>query len=311
MRYLIEKGADINCVVLSEAIMAGYEEVFWFLIKMGADINAPSTKHGTALQAAARNNNIAIVRFLLDSGADVNIPGGKHGGALQSAVYSGNQAMVEVMIKYGANTEGCLEFALSNWVEIPDDIVRLLLKKGIDINARGKIYGSVLQMAAHNKSFEFVRFLVDNGADVNNYGGEYGSALKAVAYRKLKDGRRDIFLFLLDRVADINPPNCKYFGGVVQGVAYWHKDEGPNDLIRLLLEKGADLNANPRLIETIASTRDTEMFRYLLANSDRITDEDSEAKDFARIEERGERIKKLYYERRKRRRITADANTGA
>lgn len=56
------------------------------LLEKGADVNACGGEHGTALAAAARIENVAVLRLLLDAGADVDVCGRSHSTALIAAV---------------------------------------------------------------------------------------------------------------------------------------------------------------------------------------------------------------------------------
>ena len=67
-----------------------------------------------------------------------NVTGGEYGNALQAASYHGNQ-----------------------------EIVKLLIEKGADINAQGGEYGNALQAASLNGNQEIVKLLIEKGAKSN------------------------------------------------------------------------------------------------------------------------------------------------
>ncbi|CAI0655001.1 unnamed protein product, partial [Colletotrichum noveboracense] len=62
-----------------------------------------------------------------------------------------------------------------------DNIVRMLLDKGADVNAQGGDYGNALQAASFKGHDNIVQMLLDKGADVNAHGGYYGNALQAAS----------------------------------------------------------------------------------------------------------------------------------
>ena len=113
-----------------------------------------------------------------------------------------------------------------------ENIVRLLLEKGADVNLQGGFYGSALQAASFHGHKNFVRLLLEKGAETNMQGGYYGSALQAASRRG----------------------HCHYRGAVGEGSGYekprrklWHcsgccGSEGHDAVVRLLLEKGAGMN---------------------------------------------------------------------
>jgi ankyrin repeat protein len=48
-----------------------------------------------------------------------------------------------------------------------DRIIRLLLKNGADVNARGGRFGCALHAALAKRKEKIARLLIENGADVN------------------------------------------------------------------------------------------------------------------------------------------------
>ena len=60
-----------------------------------------------------------------------------------------------------------------------DTTVRLLLEKGVEVNAQGGCYGSAQQAAAMAGHDTIVRLILKHGADMNAQGGYYGNALQA------------------------------------------------------------------------------------------------------------------------------------
>lgn len=104
------------------------------LLERGADINAGGGFWGTALQAAAHNGYLEIVKALLDAGAGVNIQGGYHGSALMAA---------------------CL-----NGIEDYTDVAELLLKRGADPLVQKDGCDNVLEVAALEKHGKVVEMLV-------------------------------------------------------------------------------------------------------------------------------------------------------
>jgi ankyrin repeat protein len=65
--------------------LAGIEQVAYYLIEKGAEVNAQQGRYGFALQAASYSGHEAIVKVLLENGAEVNAQGGEYGNALQAA----------------------------------------------------------------------------------------------------------------------------------------------------------------------------------------------------------------------------------
>lgn len=67
------------------------------------------------------------------------------------------------------------------------DVVRVLLEKGANANARGGALGNALQLASARGFYDVVKILLDYKAEINAKGGDYGSALQAASYCKSSD----------------------------------------------------------------------------------------------------------------------------
>ncbi|KAF8326451.1 ankyrin repeat-containing domain protein [Amanita rubescens] len=113
-------------------------------------------------------------------------------------------------------------------------IVRLLLDKGVKVNAQGVQYGNALQATSWGGHVEISRLLLDKAANVNAQGGKYGNALQAASLR----GNAEIARLLLDKGANMNAQGGKY-GNALQAASYG----GDAEIARLLLDKGANVNA--------------------------------------------------------------------
>jgi hypothetical protein len=132
---------------------------------------------------------VQVTEFLLDSGCDVNeCSVGEFSCALIKAAYLGY-----------------------------DNVVKLLVDRGADINAQGGIYGTALQAAAYGywNGESIVQLLLDRGADVNAKGGVYGNALQAA----VADDKLYSVELLLSQGGEVDPPGPKWeelLGGIAK-----------------------------------------------------------------------------------------------
>ncbi|OBT61015.1 hypothetical protein VE03_09611 [Pseudogymnoascus sp. 23342-1-I1] len=204
----------------------------------------------TPLYFASVSGLTDIVEQLLTADANVNAQGGMYcnalqaasGGkfrnALQVASAEGYDEIVKLLLSKGADVNaqsGKFRNALqAASAEGYDEIVKLLLSKGADVNAQGGEYGNALQAASVRGYDEIIELLLSKGADVNAQGGEYGNALQAASAK----GYDEIVKLLLSKGADVNAQGGR-FGNALQAALV----DGYDEIIELLLSKGADVNA--------------------------------------------------------------------
>ncbi|KAJ7500126.1 ankyrin repeat-containing domain protein [Mycena latifolia] len=224
------------------------QDIVRLLITNGADVNAQGGYYGNALQAASYLGTPKTVQILIDAGAAVNAQGGTYGNALQAASsFRGSRRnmypeIVQMLLKAGAiiaNTQGGLhdtavEAALGadslkivllligndpdyHWANLRESIlyklIQFLIGNGVDVNAYGGQYGTMLQVASYLGHYKMLHFLVELGGNVNVQGGKYGPPLQAAWMRRCK--------MLADWVPDNEPlarqlACCENYSAMVQ-----------------------------------------------------------------------------------------------
>jgi cytochrome c2 len=113
----------------------GHEDVVVYLLEQGADPNEP-TNLGSALQIAARGNQLGVMTQLLNAGAEPDLRGGEDSRTPL----------------HDAAERGRVEAA------------SLLLQHGADIDARNRMDHPPIHLAARKNRDEMVSFLLDKGA---------------------------------------------------------------------------------------------------------------------------------------------------
>lgn len=211
VQHLINKGADVNALVLKEdsiyrstsqslkaALTVGYTTqsilTFWrkvpilhfaienglqehakIIILNGADINLKGFRMSTALQIAATNDFDEIVTLLASKGADLEAKDHIGRTALHLAVSLGRQRSTKALVESGANVNA--QDVLTSAAAQRDNasVLRILLSSGADVHARSHRYGmTALHQAAYNGNIENVETLLEFGADSMSTCGSIG-----------------------------------------------------------------------------------------------------------------------------------------
>lgn len=230
VEFLLQKGANVReqCgqfhTALQAAAVWGHLAIVQFLIQAGADVNAQGGHFGSAIQEATMNGHQAVVQLLTQHGAslgsqtisDSTVVGhSAAGGPLDTAVTGEGDRL------YAAALRG-------NTAEVR----RCLLEDGTDVNCchSGK-GGTPLQAAASKGHDEIVRLLLAHGADIERGGGQWDNPLQAACF----SGHVSTVPILLDAGADLHAfPPATHYGDALQAVALW----GHRHIVALLLARG-------------------------------------------------------------------------
>ncbi|KND86748.1 Kinase D-interacting substrate [Tolypocladium ophioglossoides CBS 100239] len=174
------------------------------LLDYDADITSKIAAAG--IGGACDRGDRALVEFLLGYGADVNLPPKAADGtiSLATATIRGNDEIVRILLEKGAevniqDNEGRTPL---HWASAFGDtkIVEMLLSNGANANCSAPTLGTSLQVAQAYNRLEVAQRLLDHGVDVNIAGGSHGSALLAAT----EGGHTEFVPKLLDEGADIH-----------------------------------------------------------------------------------------------------------
>jgi ankyrin repeat protein len=141
------------------------------------------------------------------------------------------------------------------------ELVKYLVEHGADVNATNKDNNNTALIEASAKGhLEIVKYLVENGADVNARDEDNKTALIFAC----ENGHLEIVKYLIQNGANLNA-NSKRSGEAALIIAY---DKGHLEIVKCLVEHGADVNAKGFLNETAlmyASSRGhLEVVQYLI-----------------------------------------------
>lgn len=252
---------------LIAAITTGDSELVQLMLQRGADIEARCVDHITPLMHAVNHGHLSILELLLAKGAQVDTTTAGW-TALHRAADMVNVPMVNLLLAKGADIEArsCKGFStkkhplarlgsdLDDYDEVDvsdadvgwtallraatsgqEPMVRFLIEKGADIEARSPNNGTPLICAAEGNHEAVVELLLQNGANVKA-GDDFG--WKPLHRVIMNRGGESVAQMLLTHGADINA-RCVY-----QKTPLHHAIERRNDcMVSFLLAAGADYEA--------------------------------------------------------------------
>jgi hypothetical protein len=167
---------DRNSALIDASKKGDLQEVNRLLTE-GADVNAKGSNGVTALMAASELGQVEVVKTLLDKGADTKAKDLKGQTALIWASGKGLSDAVEVSFAKGAfsakdvnNMRAWTRTSESGRVEVlwtsqgQFEVVKVLLEKEADVNAKAKDGKTALMWASKNGHVEVVKLLKAHGA---------------------------------------------------------------------------------------------------------------------------------------------------
>uniref|UniRef100_A0A1I8EX71 ANK_REP_REGION domain-containing protein n=1 Tax=Wuchereria bancrofti TaxID=6293 RepID=A0A1I8EX71_WUCBA len=201
VQTLLSDGANINTstvdglTALHQAVIDGKPKMVQFLVEHGANVNAQDNEGWTPLHAAACCGNVDLVEYLCAGGADLSVTNSDKELAVDLAEEDDCRlALEEEHQRQGINPDECRNRELAimrrdaeQWLkdgEMHDhphsrtgatalhvaaakgynDVIRLLLKAGADVNCRDRDGWTPLHAAAHWGEHEAATILIQNGA---------------------------------------------------------------------------------------------------------------------------------------------------
>ena len=199
--------------------------------------------YGTAVQIAAQQGNLELVKLLYHAGATFNAPAHPLGGrtALQAAVENEDHKMIELILAAGADVNGPPAkyggiTALAAAIMSKDsNLVLLMVREGVSFKKSSARRSEVtpLAAAAATGDVEFVRDRLFEGADPVD-----SAALQAA----VANGHIDLVRILLSARAKSDNPRGKKYGA--QALIQAAKDRNI-ELVGILLASKIDPNVGP------------------------------------------------------------------
>ncbi len=205
-----------------------------WLLKHGANINSTNENGWTPLMRILQEDtDFQLVEFFIKNGADIHASTVDSWSCLHMALrYTSKPEVIELLLKKGASLaptdEGRrypLARAIHNKSSEAGNVVRLLIKHGIDPNASLNGSSALFLAARDAKNPDVIKALLDAGAKVTN-----NESIEYVAVQNSEDAA----LILLDSGMDISLKNNMF--------AYTIEIKEREKLLQTLLQQGVNVN---------------------------------------------------------------------
>jgi ankyrin repeat protein len=232
LKLLLDHAGDINARdVANQATPLHYasqyhspEFIAW-MVSQGADKYAQDESGGLPLHAAASKGNKGVVEWFTSQG--VSLSSQLHSGAMpiHCAALNGHRELVEWIIKSFSppESEGLKAYLMhllaspENYLSAPDhkghlpihyaasmgqkQVVAFLLKRGSNINARGRSGNTLLHCAADGGHEELVQWLLERGLNLNASNNRSQTPLQRAHLNR----HQALVQWLIDLGAQISP----------------------------------------------------------------------------------------------------------
>ena len=222
---MLDAGANVSMLdylskhsvlhIIANRRHTNFLELISMVIKReGIDINGKDHSNKTALHYAAYRGHQNIALMLLTNGCNVNLKDSNMKTPLHHAIENGAMGVIEHLIDYGANIkylntytkENPLHFAIKQNCQVIEDMIKLLVDKGVDIDAQDYILRTPLHIAIEDGNIDIALLLIKLGADVNLQDCEMKTPLHYTA----EIGVVSLIENLIDHGANINVPDCSH-----------------------------------------------------------------------------------------------------
>lgn len=259
---------------LMRASKAGHHAVVSFLIKEGLAIESGHTRRATSL--ALENGHASILKLFIKANVNWDLDTRTLRMGLTEASKRGSEEMVKLLIEEGveldaydswgytalslaleidpATTLKLLIEAYADWDFNPkdmqaalrtsavwgnDEMAKLLVEKGVEIDAQDFLGNTALSFASRNGHLSTVKLLIENSAQIEP--DLRGETPRLALIEASSHGHEAIVKFLLESGAESTA--CDYEGQTAISGA---SSRGQLAIVKLLIESGAQINPDAK-----------------------------------------------------------------
>ena len=226
--------------LLELAVSRGNEVATRMLLDAGADIR--QTGQELIVQAAAEGA-YGIVKILLDGGADPNQPDSADRSPLSETIKNGHYKVAHLLMNTGAHAVG--RHMVEAAVVGSEDIVKLLLSRGISPNARDELDRIPLTEALFYGHEDAIRLLIRQGAYLDHLPQSEAQGMLATSSQ---EGNRFLVRLLLALGAKADSTDPFELSALI-----WAAYNGHTPTVSMLLRNGANLESRSDTRETALS----------------------------------------------------------
>ncbi|KAF4629121.1 hypothetical protein G7Y89_g9028 [Cudoniella acicularis] len=246
---LINNGADINATnfrnqtPLIIASMMNHIDLAKLLLsfRYRAERYVKDSESRSALWWAANNNNMDMARLLLLQSSIGDIE--DYQRVLEWATRHGNHTFVDFILNKCLSLIRLMDDSGNPLLSVAagkghDDVVKILLAAGANINEQDPSGGTPLNWAAANGKQDIIRLLLANGATINGSNeGDKRTPLSKAA----ENGHEAVAIQLIECNCHLDTPDAHG-----RTPLSWASTMGHERIVRLLLSHGVDPNSKDR-----------------------------------------------------------------
>ncbi len=290
IKQLANAGADLNYISqknsytpLLLALRIGASiSVIKTLLDLGADISLETDLGLTPLMYASRYLSLSVIRLLLESGANLNEYNDRLQTPLMLALLADredNLSVINYLVSNGADVnrlDDCQNTILmyladasgsKQTCESLQKCARLLVDKGVNIDAQNIDEESALFIASKNNNIDALSALIELGADVSllNMFGESALMLAGSKSRNHSLTHKTIKI-LLENGADVSAQGPAGLTPIQYHAFNFDSTVHDIKIISLLIEAGADIHHknedNESLVDIVNAGKDKQLKSY-------------------------------------------------